>query len=84
MVNCYFLAPHRSPYQIQDQFETYIKLNLDKVSSKNSLLVVAVGAFYEKLNNWCINDYISVRGNWAHFIEFWTSLIDWLTNSNLK
>ena len=56
---CHFIMLYRSPNQSHDEFNSFIKsleLNLDKATTYNPFLVVALGDFNAKSCNWCIND----------------------------
>ena len=52
---CSFLALYRSPSQTPDQFDEFMKnfeINLDYVANKNPFLIVVIGDFNAKSENW--------------------------------
>ena len=56
---CNFVSLYRSPNQSEDDFENFCKnfeLTLDAVSAANPFLIVAIGDFNAKSNNWYIGD----------------------------
>ena len=66
---------YRSPNKSHHEFNSFIKnleLNLDKATTFNSFLVVALGDFNAKSCNWCINDKTNSEG----------AKIDTLTSQN--
>ena len=61
---CSFLCLYRSPSQTRDIFETFVdnfELTLDSII-KNPFLIVALGDFSAKTNNWYKNDVNSYEG----------------------
>ena len=59
-----FLCLYRSPSQTRDIFETFVdnfELTLDSII-KNPFLIVALGDFSAKTNNWYKNDINSYEG----------------------
>ena len=62
---CNFIALYRSPSQSQDQFESFkenLGLNLESAVQNNSFLVVLLGDFNAKSNNWWNNDTTTIKG----------------------
>ena len=60
-----FIALYRSPSQSQDQFESfkeYLGLNLESAVQNNPFLVVLLGDFNAKSNNWWKNDTVTIKG----------------------
>ena len=56
---CKIVSLCRSPNQSQDEFETFtnkLELILDKIFETNPFLVIALGDFNAKLNQWYKND----------------------------
>ena len=63
---CKFSFLCRSPYQTQDEFETFLKdfkLTLDKIHENNSFMTVVLGYINAKSNNWCKADITSLEGS---------------------
>ena len=63
---CKFSFLCRSPYQTQDEFETFLKdfkLTLDKIHENNSFMTVVLGDINAKSNNWCKADITSLEGS---------------------
>ena len=61
-----FLALYTSPNQAQDQFESVTRsceLTLDKLSQQNPYLVIALGDFNAKPDNWLKNGNTPNEGN---------------------
>ena len=62
---CNFIALYRSPSQSQDQFESFkenLGLNLESAVQNNPFLVVLLGDFNAKSNNWWKNDTTTIKG----------------------
>ena len=62
---CHLIMLYRSPNQSHDEFNLFIKnpeLNLDKATTYNPFLVVALGNFNAKSCNWRINDKTYFEG----------------------
>ena len=62
---CSFLYLYRSPSQTGDIFETFAdncQLILDTIVNKNPFLIVALGDFNTKANDWYKNDINSYEG----------------------
>ena len=60
-----FIALYRSPSQSQDQFESFkenLGLNLESAVQNNPFLVVLLGDFNAKSNNWWKNDTTTIKG----------------------
>ena len=60
-----FIALYRSPSQSQDQFESFkenLGLNLESAVQNNPFLVVLLGDFNAKSNNWWNNDTTTIKG----------------------
>ena len=63
---CKFSFLCSSPYQTQDEFETFLKdfkLTLDKIHENNSFMNVVLGDINAKSNNWCKVDITSLEGS---------------------
>ena len=58
---CTFVAPYRSPSQLQDNFDNF-KLNLETLSRKTLFLLVAIGDFNAKTKFWYCNDNTTSQG----------------------
>ena len=70
---CKFVSLYRSPSQTSDDFEKFtdnFELTLDTIAESNSDLIVVLGDFNIKSNNWHINDKTTSEGA---KIEFLTS-----------
>ena len=63
---CRFSCIYRSPSQMQDEFETFLRnfeWTLDKIHENNPFMTVILGEFNVKPNNWCKADVISLEGS---------------------
>ena len=58
---CTFVAPYRSPSQLQSDFDNF-KLNLETLSRKTLFLLVAIGDFNAKSKFWYCNDNTTSQG----------------------
>ena len=63
---CKFSCLYRSPSQTQDEFEISLKnfeLTLDKIHENNPFMIIVLGDFNAKSNNWCKADITSPEGS---------------------
>ena len=82
---CTFVAVYRSPSQSQDNFETFIdnfELNLEELSRKNPLLLVAIDDFNAKSRFWYCNDNTtSQEGIRKCYVTIWIASSHKRTNT---
>ena len=60
-----------SPSQTQDEFETFLKnfeLTSDKIHENNPFMIVVLGDFIAKSNNWFKTDITSLEGSMIYTI----------------
>ena len=63
---CNFISFYRSPSQTQDEFEKFsenLERHLDDLRQNNPFLVVVIGDFNVKSNNWYCRDKSSLEGD---------------------
>ena len=70
-----FYTFYRSPSQSHDVFEKFavnFRLNLDKITNKNSYLIVILGDFNTKSSNWYKHDTTTYEssGNVCYLAHF--------------
>ena len=62
---CNFVSLYRSPSQTKDEFENFIKnleLNLEHIANKSPFLIVVVGDFNARMQDWHQNDITTFEG----------------------
>ena len=67
------LSLYRSPNQSKDNFENFYvnhEVTLDALSATNPFLIVAIGDFNAKSNNWCTGDATSFEDSRIEAITF--------------